>query len=96
LLKPINRTLEGWGSLPLLLFLFALLGLERERECGNLRGSVVNLLGFNVEIVLTFCCVTCSLLVGSWRSVPPWAKAWFDGVVRSPFLLSLDLIARVF
>jgi hypothetical protein len=25
LLGPINRTLEGWGSLPLLLFLFAFL-----------------------------------------------------------------------
>jgi hypothetical protein len=29
LLGPINRTLEGWGSLPLLLFLFAFPSLER-------------------------------------------------------------------
>jgi hypothetical protein len=73
---PINRTLEGWGSLPLLLFSFALLSLERVihelvfipiikrgREDGDLRESGVNLLVFNGEIVLTFRSVTCSSLL---------------------------------
>jgi hypothetical protein len=32
LLGPINRTLEGWDSLPLLYFHFALLRLESEHE----------------------------------------------------------------
>jgi hypothetical protein len=71
----------------LLLFLFALLSLERvnyelvfipiikrRREDGDLCKSIVNLLVFNEEVVLTFYCVTCSLLVRSRHSVPAWAK----------------------
>jgi hypothetical protein len=62
------------------------------REGGDLCVSELNQFSFLGEIILLFCCVTCSSLsVGSGCSVSVWAKPWFDGVARSPFLPSLDL-----